>query len=41
MMAPMFTVICNGTVFAPDEMGRQDILICGERILAVGNGFVD
>ena len=41
MTAPMFTVIRNGTVFAPDELGRQDILICGERILAVGDGFVD
>ena len=41
MIAPMFTIIRNGTVFVPNQMGRLDVLICGERILAVGDGFVD
>ena len=38
---PLFTVIRGGDVFAPDALGRQEILISGERILAIGEGFAD
>jgi beta-aspartyl-dipeptidase (metallo-type) len=34
-----FTVIRGGDVFAPEPLGRPEILISGERIFAVGDGF--
>ena len=37
----LFTVIRGGEIFAPDPMGRREILISGERILAIGEGFAD
>src|SRR5215831_11210988 len=37
----LFTVIRGGEIFAPASLGRQEILISGERILAIGEGFVD
>jgi beta-aspartyl-dipeptidase (metallo-type) len=37
----LFTVIRGGEVFAPEPMGRREILISGERILAIGEGFAD
>jgi len=36
-----FTVIRGGEVFAPEALGRTELLISGERILAIGEGFVD
>jgi len=35
----LFTVIRGGAVFAPESMGRREILIAGGRILAIGEGF--
>ena len=35
-----FTVIRGGEVFAPEALGRREILISGERIFAIGEGFV-
>jgi beta-aspartyl-dipeptidase (metallo-type) len=37
----LFTVVRGGEVFAPEPIGRPEILIAGERILALGEGFVD
>jgi len=37
----LFTVIRGGEVFAPESTGRREILISGERILAIGEGFAD
>jgi beta-aspartyl-dipeptidase (metallo-type) len=37
----LFTVIRGGEVFAPESLGRPEILISGERILAIGEGFAD
>lgn len=37
----LFTLIRGGEVFAPQPMGRREILISGERILAIGEGFAD
>ncbi|HXJ79823.1 MAG TPA: beta-aspartyl-peptidase [Candidatus Methylomirabilis sp.] len=37
----LFTVIRGGDVFAPESLGRQELLIAGERILAVGEDFLD
>jgi len=37
----LFTVVRGGEIFAPAPIGRQEILISGERILAIGEGFVD
>ena len=34
-----FTVIRGGDVFAPEPLGRKEILISGERIFAIGEGF--
>ena len=34
-----FTVIRGGEVFAPEPLGRQEILISGERIFAIGESF--
>ncbi len=34
-----FTVIRGGEVFAPAALGRPEILISGERIFAIGEGF--
>lgn len=36
-----FTVIRGGEVFAPEALGRTELLIAGERILAIGEGFVE
>ena len=36
-----FTVIRGGEVFAPEALGQTELLISGERILAIGEGFVD
>lgn len=36
-----FTVIRGGEVFAPEALGRTELLISGERILAIGEGFVE
>jgi beta-aspartyl-dipeptidase (metallo-type) len=36
-----FTIIRGGEVFAPDSLGRPEILIAGERIFAVGDGFAE
>ena len=41
MTAPMFKVIRGGEVFAPAEIGRPEILIAGDRILAMGEGLAD
>lgn len=35
----MFKLIKNGTVYAPHYLGVQDILICGEKIVAIGEGL--
>src|SRR5262245_14065969 len=35
----MFTVIRGGDVFAPEPLGRQELLISGEQIFAIGEGF--
>ena len=35
----LFTVIRGGEVFAPESIGQPEILISGERILAIGEGF--
>jgi beta-aspartyl-dipeptidase (metallo-type) len=35
----MFTLLRGGEVFAPQEIGRKDILICDEKILAIGDGL--
>ncbi len=43
----MFTLIKNGDVYAPDYLGRQDILIAGEKIIQIKpriklpHGFAD
>jgi len=37
----LFTVIRGGEVFAPESIGQPEILISGERILAIGEGFAD
>jgi beta-aspartyl-dipeptidase (metallo-type) len=37
----LFTVIRGGEIFAPESVGRREILISGERILAIGEGFAD
>jgi beta-aspartyl-dipeptidase (metallo-type) len=37
----LFTVIRGGEVFAPENLGRKEILISGPRILAIGEGFAD
>ena len=37
----LFTVIRGGDVFAPEALGRREILISGARILAIGEGFID
>jgi beta-aspartyl-dipeptidase (metallo-type) len=34
-------VIRGGEVFAPEALGRTELLISGERILAIGEGFVE
>ena len=34
-----FTVIRGGEVFAPAALGRPEILISGDRIFAIGEGF--
>jgi len=31
----MFKLIKNGSVYAPDELGVKDILVCGEKILRI------
>jgi beta-aspartyl-dipeptidase (metallo-type) len=36
-----FTVIRGGEVFAPEALGQPELLVCGERILAIGEGFVE
>ena len=33
---PFFTLLKNAHVFAPDDIGQQDILIAGEKIAAIG-----
>lgn len=35
----MFTLVRDGEVWAPEAVGRKEILICGERILAMGEGL--
>jgi beta-aspartyl-dipeptidase (metallo-type) len=40
-MDPLFTVIRGGEVFAPEPLGRSELLLCGDRILAIGDGFVE
>jgi beta-aspartyl-dipeptidase (metallo-type) len=35
----MFTVIRGGRVFAPAALGEPEILICGDKILAIGDGL--
>ena len=35
----MFTLVRGGDVWAPDPIGRREILICGETILAIGEGL--
>src|SRR5436309_11694485 len=37
----LFTVIRGGEIFAPEALGRKEILISGPRILAIGEGFAD
>jgi beta-aspartyl-dipeptidase (metallo-type) len=37
----LFTVIRGGEIFAPESVGRREILISGERIFAIGEGFAD
>src|SRR5438309_2320907 len=37
----LFTVIRGGDVFAPEALGGKEILIQGERILAIGDGLVE
>src|SRR5262245_40482070 len=39
--ARLFTVIRGGEVFAPEALGRPELLVCGERIVAIGEGFSD
>jgi beta-aspartyl-dipeptidase (metallo-type) len=34
-----FTIIRGGEIFAPEALGPQEVLICGERIFAIGDGF--
>ncbi len=34
-----FTVIRGGEVFAPEPLGQREILVAGERIFAIGEGF--
>ncbi len=36
---PRFTIIRGGEVFAPAPLGHQEILICNDRILAIGRDF--
>jgi beta-aspartyl-dipeptidase (metallo-type) len=38
---PLFTVVRGGEVFAPEPLGATEILIAAERILAIGEGFVE
>jgi len=33
----MFKLIKNGSVYAPDELGVKDILVCGEKILRIAD----
>ncbi len=35
----MFTLIRGGDLYAPEPMGRRDILICGDRIVRIGGGM--
>jgi beta-aspartyl-dipeptidase (metallo-type) len=37
----LFTVIRGGEVFAPEPLGRVELLIAGERILAIGDDFAE
>lgn len=37
----LFTVVRGGEVFAPEPLGPKEILISGERILDIGEGFAD
>lgn len=37
----MFTVIRGGEVFAPEPLGRPEILIANGRILAIGDGLLE
>jgi beta-aspartyl-dipeptidase (metallo-type) len=36
-----FTVIRGGEVFAPAALGRTEVLIAGDRIFAIGDGFAE
>ena len=35
----MFTLVRRGEIWAPEAVGRKEILICGEKILALGEGL--
>jgi beta-aspartyl-dipeptidase (metallo-type) len=37
----LFTVIRGGDVFGPEALGRTELLLCGERIVAMGEGFAE
>ena len=32
---PLLTVLRGGRIFAPGDMGRSDMLLCGDRIAAI------
>ena len=34
-----FTIVRGGEVFSPTPLGRKDVLICGDRILDIGEGL--
>lgn len=36
MTKPFFTLLCGADVLAPEDIGRQNILIAGEKIAAIG-----
>lgn len=35
----MFTLVRGGEIWAPEAVGRKEVLICGEKILALGEGL--
>lgn len=36
-----FTVIRGGEVYAPEPLGRKELLLCGDRILDIGEDFAE
>jgi len=35
----VFKIVKGGEVYAPEPLGRQDILVCNDRIVGIGTGF--